>query len=274
MTLHPKNFSPHKASLVIYSHPNHELATFGLVQRLRPHLVFLTDGGSNERLAQTREGLSSIGQLDRATFLNHSEQGFYDALLRRDDRFFASIAEVVRAHVTRVGAEQIFCDAVEFYNPVHDMALPIARAALKGNDDAALFELPLIFQSNGADESFIFQRPTQSRIAESSSISLSAEEFEAKDVARDEVYTILTQQLAPHLRKVPDEHWMTEYAFPARPEVPRPEPEVQLRYEQRAALLLKRGEIAESILYREHYVPVASVLFSSAEAPGASATIV
>jgi hypothetical protein len=261
LTVHPNNFSLDKASLVIYSHPNHELATFGLLQRLRPHMVLLTDGGSEERLQQTREGLSSIGLLDRATFLNHSEQEFYDALLRRDDRFFAGIAEVVRAHVTRAGAKQIFCDAVEFYNPVHDIGLPIAHAARKDNYEASLFELPLIFQTNGPGESLIFQRPPESRTTESSSIALSEEEFGAKVEARDHVYTILTQQLAPQLRKVPREHWMTEYVFPAREEVPRPGPDTRLRYERRAALLLERGDIAEPILYREHYIPVASSLF-------------
>ena len=272
LTVHLNNFSSDKASLVIYAHPNHELATFGLLQRLRPHIVFLTDGGSEERLQQTREGLSGIGLLERATFLNHREPEFYDALLRSDERFFASIAEAVRAAVMHAGAKQIFCDAVEFYNPVHDLGLPIAHAALKGEDDAALFELPLIFQNNGSDESFVFQRPPQSRIAASSNISLSEEEFEAKAAARDHAYTILVQQLAPQLRKVPREHWMNEYVFPAREEVPRPAPDTRLRYEQRAALLLERGEIAEPILYREHYLPVASALLGSPEASGASAT--
>ncbi len=31
--------------LVVLSHPNHEAAIFGIVQRLRPKLVILTDGG-------------------------------------------------------------------------------------------------------------------------------------------------------------------------------------------------------------------------------------
>jgi hypothetical protein len=260
LTISSNNFSLDKPSLVVYGHPNHELATFGLLQRLTPHIVFLTDGGSEERLQQTREGLSSIGLLDRATFLNYGEREFYDALLQRDDRFFAAIAEVVRDHVTRLGAKHIFCDAVEFYNPVHDMGLPLARAALKGKDDASLCELPLIFQANESDELFIFQRPPKLRIAESSTLSLSEEEFEAKGAAKDHVYTILMRQLAPQLRKVPREHWTTEYVFPAREEVPRPGADMRLRYELRAALLLERGEIAEPILYREHYVPVAAAL--------------
>jgi hypothetical protein len=32
--------------LMVFSHPNHELAVYGLVQRLRPHLLYLSDGGS------------------------------------------------------------------------------------------------------------------------------------------------------------------------------------------------------------------------------------
>ena len=108
----------------------------------------------------------------------------------------------------------------------------------------------------------MFQRPPQSWLSGSSKVSLSEKEFHAKAAARDEVYTILTKQLAPQLGKVPQGHWMTEYVFPAREEVPKPGPDVRLRYEQRAAMLLERGEIAEAILYRRHYVPVAAALFA------------
>lgn len=262
MTIHPNNFSPDKPSLVIYGHPNHELATFGLLQRLRPHLVFLTDGGSEERLKQTRVGLSGIDLLERATFLNHREDDFYEGLLRHDTDFFAAIAEQVCEHIRDRGSEQVLCDAVEFYNPIHDMALPIAQAALKRVIRARLFELPLIFQRAGASESFVLQRPSMSRADESISFLLSAAEFQAKTQARNEVYTILIRQLGPQLSQVPADHWTVEWITKARANVPRPEPDVALRYDQRAELLAARAEVAEKILYHEHYLPVASKLFS------------
>lgn len=92
--------------LAVFSHPNHELAAFGLVQRLRPHLLYLTDGGGAARVAETRRGLESIGMAEHARFLDHSEGSFYAALLARDATFFRQIADAVRSEIEAVQAEQ------------------------------------------------------------------------------------------------------------------------------------------------------------------------
>src|SRR5262245_32431351 len=65
-------------TLAVFSHPNHELAVFGLLQRLRPDIVYLTGGGGPKRIAETEEGLASIGLLEQARFLNYAETEFYD----------------------------------------------------------------------------------------------------------------------------------------------------------------------------------------------------
>jgi hypothetical protein len=49
------------ARLFVFSHPNHEGAVLGMVQRLRPHLVFLTDGGGERRVNETRAALPEPG---------------------------------------------------------------------------------------------------------------------------------------------------------------------------------------------------------------------
>src|SRR5262245_11842031 len=106
---------------VVFSHPNHEIALFGWLHRTKPPIVYLTDGGGEARVAQTRAGLRSIGCLDRATFLGHTEASLYEALLGRDLRFWRALAEQVRAALAVHAPRQVFCDAVELYNPVHDM---------------------------------------------------------------------------------------------------------------------------------------------------------
>jgi hypothetical protein len=251
---------------MVFSHPNHELAIYGLLNRLRPYTLFLTDGGSSDRLEQTRKGLDSVGILNRATFLNYPEDSFYNALLRQDGAFYEGIAETVANHVRAVGAEQVICDAVEFYNPVHDMALPIVHAALRGSDSMPLFEMPLIHQRRGPELAFTLQRPSGCGPNEFVSITLSAEEFQAKLLARTEIYTTLSNQLARLLAVVPKEHWTVECVTKARESVPRPADDVLLRYDQRADMLAQRGEIKEKILYHQHYVPLASTLFNSVAA--------
>src|SRR6185503_5972515 len=85
--------------LVVTGHPNHELAIFGFVQRARPHLLFLTDGGGQERIDESRRALASIGALHRARFLGWREQTLYDALLARDVELLRRLAGEVRAEL-------------------------------------------------------------------------------------------------------------------------------------------------------------------------------
>jgi hypothetical protein len=121
---------PGTSRVLVFSHPNHELAVFGLVQRLHPHLIFLTDGGGAERVGQTERGLERIGLRDRAHFLNYTEAAFYEALIEGDVHLFREVARNLRAWLDCIRPAQVLCDAVEFYNPVHDLSLPIALAAV------------------------------------------------------------------------------------------------------------------------------------------------
>lgn len=247
-------------TLAVFSHPNHELAVFGLLQRLRPHLVFLTDGGGGERLAQTRRGLESIGLLGQARFLDHTEKSFYDALLARDSEFYKRVAREVRASVREHLPERILCDAVEFYNPVHDISLPVVRAALGGDSDAQVFEVPMIYQRPAEGESYEIQRTWASRRDGVVEFELSERELAAKVRARDQIYTALADQMGPLISGLPAAHLAREFTAPARPSLPEPGPDVVLRYEWRAQLLAERGEIEQKITYRQHYLPVASSL--------------
>ena len=253
------SFDPKATTVVVFSHPNHELAIFGFLQALRPWLVYLTDGGGEHRVEQTREGLRSIGLLDRARFLNHTEQSFYDALLDRDGTFYTSVAAEVADAIEEIGPAQVLCDAVEFYNPVHDMSLPIVRAALQRFPETDVYEIPLVYQRPAASESYQIQRPVAPRSGEQVAFPLSDEQLEIKLRARDEVYTILTAQL-PIVSEVPVAELATEVIVPAPTAVPEPDATRVLRYERRAQLLLDQGEIERMITYSGHFVPVVTSL--------------
>ena len=133
---------------------------------LRPTLVYSTDGGGEKRIAQTRRGLDSIGLAERAYFLDYSEQSFYDALLDRDIGFYEEVAHRLRTLLRDLRPTQVLCDSVEFYNPVHDMSLPLVRAALAESPEVAIFEVPLVYQKPAADERYEIQRISASRRAE------------------------------------------------------------------------------------------------------------
>lgn len=249
------------ATVVVFSHPNHELAIFGLLGSLRPTILYLTDGGGERRVEQTRRGLASIGIADRARFLGYTEKSFYDALLERDCGFYAAVVARVGEELLSLRPARVLCDAIEFYNPVHDMSLPIVRAALRGGPAAEVFEVPLVHQREGDTESYRIQRscdPARGRPVE---WRLRPEELEAKLAARDRIYTILTEQMGPLISGIPLADLAVEVVTPAPATLPEPGGGAVLRYERRAQLLLERGEIERAITYAGHYRPVATSLF-------------
>jgi hypothetical protein len=246
--------------VLVFSHPNHELAVYGLVQRLRPHLIFLTDGGGAQRVEQTEQGLERICLRDRALFLDYSEASFYDALLDGNVSLFHEAACQIREALDRIRPEQVLCDAVEFYNPVHDLSLPIVLAALAGADGTALFEVPLVYQVPGDTERYAVQRMPPSRAAGSVVMQLTEAELNAKLAARDEVYSLLRDQLGPVLALLGDEHFAREEIAAAPRVLPVPDDERVLRFEWRGKLHQQRGVVDRVITYAEHYLPVASSL--------------
>jgi hypothetical protein len=158
---------------------------------------------------------------------------------------------------------RVACDAVEFYNPVHDLSLPLVRAAL---DRAALrlpvFEVPLVYQQIASTERYVVQRFPSSRAAAAFGVTLTAEELARKLRALEEIYSCLMEQMGPVLRSVPREDLAREEIAPARNGLVPPGGDCVLRYEWRARQLREQGAVAEEIKYARHYAPVARTLLT------------
>lgn len=101
------------------------------------------------------------------------------------------------------------------------------------------------------------------RRGEQIELRLSQPELAAKLRARDQIYTILLDQMGALLSAVPPAHFAVEVVAPACASLPEPRAESVLRYERRAQMLLERGEIARKISYAGHYLPMAAALFDS-----------
>src|SRR5574340_1205884 len=111
-------------TLAIFSHPNHEISIYGMAIRERPLIAYLTDGGGGARLDGTVRSLESIGiPFREAACCLHSEETFYRALLLREIPFWKSVSSLLAELILKQQPETILCDAVEYYNPVHDMSL-------------------------------------------------------------------------------------------------------------------------------------------------------
>lgn len=256
------DFDPSAKSLFVFSHPNHEIAVLGLARRLRPKFIFLTDGGGEHRINETRNSLREIGLESEAIFLPYTEQSFYDALLDLDIVYFAKVAANLRAILVEQKPEQILCDAVEFYNPVHDMSLPILMAA-DGAGLTGIFEVPLLYQKPGPEEAYGVQTVPDSE-KDRIEILLTEEESALKERALNNTYTILKKTLGSLLLSAP-EALRKETLIAAKNPLRNPDPGRALRYERRAAELMKNGKIPSEITHAFHYLPIVADITSQSQ---------
>ncbi len=251
---------PSLPTAMVFSHPSHELAVFGLVQHLAPQLVILTDGGRHDRMQETRRGLESIGLSGRARFLEYSEAAIYDALLAGDAHFFEGMASRLRDALEPMEPARVLCDAVEFYNPVHDVTLPVVRAALRGRPEVQVFEVPLIHECAGEPDRFEVQRLPAADPRKRLRRPLAPAEMAAKRCASDDIYSITHGRLEPVRGDLPGQTVGDEEIAAARSGVPEPSPGQGLRYERRGRLLQEQGAVEHVITWADHYRPLAASL--------------
>jgi hypothetical protein len=233
----------------------------GFVQRMRPHILFLTDGGGEARSAESRAALARLGLAEHAEFLRVPESVLYQALVDRNNSILSEIAAAVRREIERVGARQVFCESVEFYNPLHDLTLPLVRAATRAMKGIEVVEFPLIAERAEAPGSFRLQRPPTSRSADVLSFRLTQREVRLKLRAARESYPSLRTQMGPLLDGVEVAHAALECFLPAAP-LPAPGPEHVLRYEARGHLLAQEGLVDRVITWRDHFLPAVASLES------------
>lgn len=258
-------FEPSHRMLAIFSHPNHEVSIYGILHRSRAKVMFLTDGGGGDRLAQTKKGLENLG----TSYLDCTEDSFYRAILRKDTAFFDAVALRMAAVIRDLQPTKILCDAVEYYNPIHDIALPLTllaarRAAcsdLRLISQVQIFAVPLVYQNEGPSESYVFQRSLPGQRFLEQSFELEPEEGRDKRRALENQYAALMSQMR-FPPEVIDQACRTEYVVPARSPLDVVDPSCAIRYDRRGSEAKKGGFVDENITYDGHFIPLVRELLS------------
>ena len=156
--------------------------------------------------------------------------------------------------------EIVYCDAVEFYNPVHDIALPVVRAALAGNNIPVL-EIPLIYQKAGELETFELQRVPESLSTQTVWVELTQQELDRKSATvKSGVYRMLFAQMGAVILEALPSRVAREQFLKGRSHLPSPAAEQVLRYEVRGKALKNAGAVQEAITFNAHYAPVFEAL--------------
>jgi hypothetical protein len=248
--------------IVVFSHPNHEIAVLGMIHEMDCPIIYLTDGGSASRRASSREALSRIGHRENVLFLNRTEPECYQALLDGDrSAVLRKLVEELAGHLEAFRPDSLLTEPMEFYNPLHDFTLPIvSKAAALAAVTVSVHEAPLIYQCP-EDSSYRINRfppSTRSVLVHRVPDAL----LEAKFSLYHGVYHDLRSQLETLNCCMSREWFAQEYYRPASEVLGVPDGSRILRYDQRGKLLQKAGSVGEAITYQSHFLPTITRLLS------------
>jgi hypothetical protein len=121
-------------SVLIVAHPGHELRIFGWMEREQPLVCVLTDGsgsGGEARLDSTTRMLQRTASTAGSVYGALSDRAIYAAMLGGDTDLFRRLADELAEVLVEHDADRVVGDAVEGYNPSHDVCRLVIDAAVR-----------------------------------------------------------------------------------------------------------------------------------------------
>lgn len=122
---------PARAALVV-AHPSHELRVHGWMEKARPYVCVLTDGGGRSgesRLDRTTEVLLKVGARPGAIYGQVTDLQVYSAILDGNAELFAGLVEELARAFADQKIEYVVGDAAEGYSVTHDICRTMIEAA-------------------------------------------------------------------------------------------------------------------------------------------------
>lgn len=120
--------------MLVVGHPGHELRVYGWMMAARPVVHVLTDGSGSDgdpRIGSTSTLLDSVGAARGSIYGRMSDRKIYRAILAGDHARFTALVEELAAALVRDNVELVAGDAVEGFNPSHDVCRYIINAAVR-----------------------------------------------------------------------------------------------------------------------------------------------
>ena len=237
----------------VIAHPGHELRVHGWVERERPLVLVVTDGSGLQgrpRLAATARLLAKLGAEPGPVFGRLPDPALYKALLSGDHALFMGLADEIADTLVRTGATLVAGDALEGYNPSHDvcrMLLDTAVSHAEARTGRAI-----------ANNAILLASAPDSASAGGVVLVLDDAELERKRAAAL-AYEEMRSEVEPALARHGLEAYRREVLVPIRPFdwTPAEQPPFYERYgEGRVAA----GRYRCVIRYREHLAPLGDAL--------------
>lgn len=245
-------------SALVVAHPGHELRVHGWLERERPRVFVLTDGSGfqgSPRLGSSLAVLSRLRAEPGAIFGRLTERRLYEAILDFDVNLFAGLVlELVEAF-TRDGITFVAGDAVEGYNPGHDLCRLLIDSAVEAvnrvrTTPIANYDFPLI-------------GPPDDRAPGSIVLELDdAARARKHDAAR--AYSGIEAEVVAAIERFGIEAFRRECLRPRRPHPDIRPPTLPPSYEVLGAERVAAGHYRRLIRYEQHLAPLAEAVFAAA----------
>jgi hypothetical protein len=119
---------------VVVAHPGHELMVYHWIETERPIYCCLTDGsggGAASRLASTTRLLNGVGAPIGPIYGRYPDTEVYGLLLDKRVDVFVSLAKELATMLEENGVQCVAGDAVEGFNPAHDVCRLIVDGAVE-----------------------------------------------------------------------------------------------------------------------------------------------
>ena len=126
-------FNGQRCALVV-GHPGHELRVWGWMRAVGPLVAVLTDGSGHEghpRLQLSREICTRAKATPSELFGLVTDAAIYQAVLQGDASFFIDLADRLTAWLVREQITIVVGDAIEGYNPTHDLCRILLNRAVR-----------------------------------------------------------------------------------------------------------------------------------------------
>ena len=119
---------------VVVAHPGHELIVYRWMEEHHPIYCCLTDGsggGATSRLSSTTRLLNTVGASAGPVYGRYPDKQLYRLLLEGRADVFVALAEELACAFEKAGVDYVAGDAVEGFNPAHDVCRLIVDGAVQ-----------------------------------------------------------------------------------------------------------------------------------------------
>jgi hypothetical protein len=244
---------------IVVAHPGHELMVYHWIEKHQPIYCCLTDGSggaATSRLSSTTRLLNDVGVSAGPIYGRYTDKQIYRLLLDGRVDVFAALARELADAFDAAGVECVAGDAVEGFNPAHDLCRLIIDGAVE-----------IVRQATGRDVrnyEFLLDGSPESPRPDSLILRLDDAALERKLTAAHE-YEEMRSEVQAAIGRHGRQAFATECLRPAATMLHVSRFEQQLPfYERFGEKRVTEGRYSDVVRYRDHVRPVALAIAAAA----------